>query len=300
MYYERACLGNKNTTTEALRKFYEKDNYKILKKDGVFDNIIELASFWNDVSNQENDKFSEKVLRKFFVLNFAPNGMWTYCTSVYFMHNKDSLGLLNQEKFEEFLEKIIGFIWTYAITNPGVNALRGPVYNEMINIVNNNPIAFKNYKFDRDEIKRTFDSVAFNNGRPITKSMLAWWAYSNQTQELLDIDIKFDIEHIYAKNRQKMSRENLLTDPKNIESLGNKSFLEKKINIRASDYRFEDKKKYYKGFTGSSNQTKAGTKIKDLLELTNKEDFIEDDILKRKEIIINEFVNYLNMNDLLT
>ena len=34
MYYERALMGNKNTTTEALRKFYEKDNYKLLKNEG--------------------------------------------------------------------------------------------------------------------------------------------------------------------------------------------------------------------------------------------------------------------------
>ena len=36
-----------------------------------------------------------------------------------------------------------------------------------------------------------------------------------------------------------------LTNPNNMESLGNKSILEKKINIRASDYRFSDKIKYY-------------------------------------------------------
>lgn len=30
MYYERAIRGIKSSTTEALRKFYEKDNYKIL------------------------------------------------------------------------------------------------------------------------------------------------------------------------------------------------------------------------------------------------------------------------------
>src|SRR5699024_7155726 len=103
MYYERALMGNKNTTTEALRKFYEKDNYELLKKVGVFNNLIELAGFWNDIENQEQNKFSENVLRKLFVLNYAPNGMWTYFTSVYFMHYKDDEGLLNQDKFNDFL-----------------------------------------------------------------------------------------------------------------------------------------------------------------------------------------------------
>ena len=31
MYYERAKQGIKQTTTEALRKFYERDGYKLLK-----------------------------------------------------------------------------------------------------------------------------------------------------------------------------------------------------------------------------------------------------------------------------
>src|SRR5699024_10159239 len=158
MYYERALMGNKNTTTDALRKFYEKDNYELLKKVGVFNNLMELAGFWNDIENQEQNKYSENVLRKVFVLNYDPNGMWTYFTSVYFMHYKDDEGLLNQDKFNDFLGKSIAFIWTYAIANPGVNALRGPVYNEMINIVNDRPITFENYKFDKELVRSAFDS----------------------------------------------------------------------------------------------------------------------------------------------
>ena len=242
MYYERALMGNKNTTTEALRKFYEKDDYKLLKNEDVFNNLIELANFWNDVENQNSEKFSKDVLRKLFVLYYAPNGMWTYFTSVYFMKNKDNDGLLNQEAFNDFLGKSIGFIWASAIMNPGVNSLRGPIYNEMINIVNDNPITFENYKYKREELEKVFNDYIFNNQRPITRSMLTWWAFMNPEQKLLNTEIKFDIEHIFPKNRQ-----NKLVNLKNLESLGNKSLLEKKINIRASDYRFKDKTNYYKG-----------------------------------------------------
>lgn len=42
-----------------------------------------------------------------------------------------------------------------------------------------------------------------------------------------------------------------------MESLGNKSILEKKINIRASDYRFSDKIKYYQGFTTNKGKKKV-------------------------------------------
>lgn len=70
--------------------------------------------------------------------------MWTYFVSVYFMQNKDDEGLLDDEKFYTFLQKITGFIWTYAITNPGINALRTPVYAEMVNIVMISLLNFQN------------------------------------------------------------------------------------------------------------------------------------------------------------
>ena len=48
---------------------------------------------------------------------------------------------------------------------------------------------------------------------------------------------------------------------RNVEILGNKVLLEKRLNIRASDYRFVDKVKYYKGFT-TANADKIGYVLK--------------------------------------
>lgn len=246
-------------TSDSLRKFYEKNSYALLKDANTLTELIVLAEFWEDVSNQDTERFSNRVLKRFFVLNYAPNGMWTYFVSVYFMQNKDDEGLLDDEKFYTFLQKITGFIWTYAITNPGVNALRTPVYAEMVNIVNDKPVEFSKYKFDADTIRSMFDNFSFNNARPITKAMIAWWAYQNDKQPLLSLETTFEIEHIYARNRNE--KENSLTDARNVESLGNKALLEKRINIRASDYRFADKKKYYEGFTNSKGQVKEGSKL---------------------------------------
>lgn len=300
MYYERALMGNRKTTTEALRKFYEKDNYKLLKNNEVFDNLIDLANFWNDVQIQNADKFSKDVLRKLFVLNYAPNGMWAYFTSVYFMHNKDSDKLLDQKEFNDFLGKSIGFIWAYAIVNPGVNALRSPVYNEMINIVNNREVTFENYKFEKNKLREAINNYRFSNQRPITKSMLAWWAFLDEEQELIDINIKLDIEHIFPKNRQNKGEQNTLENIGNLESLGNKALLEKRINIRASDYRFEDKVKYYKGYINNRNQKKEGTKIVELQKFVDtREDFIEIDIENRKNQIIDKFLTYLESYNLI-
>lgn len=298
MYFERAKMGIKSSTTEALRKFYEKDNYKLLKNDEVFENLIILANFWNDVSNQNVERFSDRVLRRLFVLNYAPNGMWTYFVSVYFMQNKDKDGILNDKKFYEFLNKITAFIWTYAITNPGVNALRTPVYAEMINIVENKSVKFNDYRFDEGIVKNLLNTFGFFNARPITKSMLAWWALHNDNQSLLSLETVFEVEHIFARSRQ--DKEKSLQNPKNIEVLGNKVLLEKRINIRASDYRFEDKVKFYQGFTNSRNQYKKGTDINELLSLAETNtDFTEKDIESRNACIINSFISFLKDNDLI-
>lgn len=294
MYYERAKTGNKSSTTEALRKFYEKNHYALLKNDYVFSNLIELADFWEDVTNLNLDRFdNENVLRKLFVLNYAPNGMWTYFVSVYYIQHKDNWDNVD---FEKFLEKNIAFIWAYALTNSGVNALRTPIYAEMINIVENKPVTFNDFKFDEAGLKNVLQTYEFSNRRPITKSMLTWWAFQDEAQELLSLDTNLEIEHIFAINRQE--NEKSLKNEKNLECLGNKVLLEKRINIRASDYRFSDKKKYYQGYT-KGKKIKDGTHVNELLQLINKEDFNENDIIQRGIMIENTFIEYLKKENLL-
>lgn len=298
MYYERAKQGNKKTTTEALRKFYEKESYALLHNDETLKNLEDLVDFWNTISKQDSERFSERILRKLFVLHYAPNGMWTYFLSVYFMQNKDENNNLNEEKLYEFLKKTIAFIWAYAITNPGVNALRTPIYAEMINIVNNQDVTFNDFKFDEFAVRNIITNYGFWNQRPVTKSMLAWWAFEDKEQKLISIDDVFEIEHIYPKKRQEMEKS--LTNDRYLDFLGNKALLEKKINIRASDYRLEDKKKYYNGYIDGRNQEKLGTQIKELRDLANEKiDFKETDIIERNKKIIDSFIENLRINNLL-
>lgn len=49
MYYIRAKMGIMSSTTEALRKFYEKDSYALLKNEKILADLIILAEFWEDV-----------------------------------------------------------------------------------------------------------------------------------------------------------------------------------------------------------------------------------------------------------
>ena len=297
MYYERAKQGIKLTTTEALRKFYEKDKYAILKREETLDNLEKLLLFWKCIYCQDDTVFSDRILRRLAVLNYAPNGMWTYLVSVYFMQYKNSDNMLEDQAFYDFLNKITAFIWTYAFMRPGVNALRSPAYPEMIEIVNERPVDFSEYKFDVAAVRNVIENYVFTNGRPITKSMLAWWAYNEEKQQLIPLDVTLEIEHIFSRKRQENERS--LIDKNSLESLGNKALLEKSINIRASDYRFADKKKYYIGFTNDKGKVKDGTKIVELAEMaTKQDDFAESNIINRKKEIIDAFIEYLELNQL--
>ncbi len=295
MYYRRAKLGIRDTTTQSLRDFFSRDAYAMLKSEETLGDLESLLGFWKKVDGQFG--FSDRVLRKLFVLGYAPNGMWTYLLSVWFLSKRDPEGELDDEDLYRFLDLITAFIYAYAIERPGVNALRTPVYPEMINIVNNRPVTFSNHRFGRDDIAGRFRSYVFTNGRPVTKSMLAWWAFNDADQPLLDNDTTLEIEHIYARKRNEIEP---LSKKSNLEALGNKSILEKRVNIRAADYRFADKKKYYKGFVDGNGKEREGTSVVELKKLAcSRDDFTEQDIEARTERIISAFVDYLGANDLL-
>lgn len=298
MYYERAMRRIDSSTTEALRKFYGKDDYAILKNDTTFQNLEDLAKFWEDVYTQNEDRFSQEILRKLYVLCYAPNSMWGYVLSVYYMRNRQQDGLLEEKSLAMFLDKITAFIWSYAVTNPGVNSLRTPIYAEMINIIDGKYVEFEKFKFDRTSLSTSFGNYEFRNTRPITKSMLTWWAIKYANQELPSLETTFDIEHIYARNRNE--KEQSLSNPIKVESLGNKAVLEKRINIRASDYRFEDKKKYYNGYTNSQGKEKEGTIVKELIDMSaSKSDFTERDIDARRTEMLESFYSFVESNGLL-
>ena len=294
MYFERAKKGVKLSTLEGLRKFYEAGSYSLLTKhhERTFANLIALADFWNDVVKQDAVRFSDRVLRRLFVLNYAPNSMWTYITSVYFLQNRDSEGLLDDEKFYTFLNRITAFIWAFTILRPGVNLLRTPLFAEMFSIVQGKESVLSDYAFSLEELQNTLRVYGFTNNRPITRAMLAWFAFNNEKQELITpLELTFEIEHIYARNRT--------PTPANLEALGNKSLLESRINIRASDYRFQDKAKYYLGHVIVRGKNREKTKIYELQELAKtRNDFTEQDIAQRTDEIIDAFMAFIKANGL--
>ena len=299
MYFIRAKRdNNKSSTTESLRRFYERDKYSVLKQDDTFENLKDLAQFWEDITDQNRERFSEEVLKKLFILNYAPNSMWNYFISVYYLANRTEDGKLDDEDFKMFLDRTIAFIWGYAIMHPGVNALRTPIFAEMLNIVNLNEVTFSDFKFDKEQTRSAILIYDFKNGRPITKSMLALRMMLNKEQSYPKLSQQFDIEHIYPRKRQE--NEKGLSNNRQIDLLGNKSLLEKRVNIRASDYRFEDKIKYYQGFDNSRGQRIGGTENLELKNISNVyKKFGEKEIVERTNLFIDDFMNLLDKNGLI-
>lgn len=288
MYYRRAKKGIRDTTTKSLRDFYSEGGYEILKDDSTLDDLEALLAFWKQVDAQEG--FSERVLRRLFVLNYAPNGMWAYLLSTWFLAKRNAENELDDEDLYNFLRYITGFIYAYALERPGVNALRGPVYPALIDIVEGREVDFSAHLFNRETITGRFKSYQFSNQRRFTRSMLVWWAYTDPEQPLMDLDTTLEIEHIYARKRNEVSP---LADCSNLEALGNKAMLEKRVNIRASDYRLIDKRKYYEGYVNDKGVKVSGTAVHELLDVAQRDDFTEADIEARTERIILAFVDWL-------
>ena len=296
MYFLRSKEGTKSSTTEALRKFYERNKYQYLKQQHTISELKALALFWKSVSNQDKNRFSEGVLKRLFVLNYAPNGMWQNITSVYFLQNRNNEGILEDTKFSKFLDKITAFIFAYAVTNPGVNALRTPVYDEMVSIVNGTDATFSKYKFNQMQSRSFFENYVFTNQRSITRSMITWYAFTFPNQQLLDVKEIYHLEHIYPKKRQEMEKG--LKSERNLDSLGNKILLEASINIKASDYHFEDKKKIYSG-KQRRGKNKDASRIAEIDDLIRQPEFEEKHLMDRSKSILDKFFDFLQKEDLI-
>lgn len=89
-----------------------------------------------------------------------------------------------------------------------------------------------------------------------------------------------------------------LSNDKLLDSLGNKVLLEQSINIKASDYHFTDKKKFYMGEM-RCGANKKPSEIIELHQIAQLPDFTEQTIIERNRRIINRFIAYLANEHLL-
>jgi hypothetical protein len=89
-----------------------------------------------------------------------------------------------------------------------------------------------------------------------------------------------------------------LQNKSNLESLGNKVLIEASINIKASDYHFEDKKKIYSGEV-RRGKNKDTSKIAEISQLSSYQEFNEQQIIDRNKAILDKFFDFLHSEDLI-
>ena len=299
MYYaktKRAIKADKriSDTFSNMRDFYSECSYEIFQSEESFEDLVTLANFWDDVA-ERNEKFSSRVLKKFYILDCSPYSVWSNVVSLYFMSNRDSENNLEEEKFCAFLDKVTAMILMNAISESGTQNIRRPFVLEFKDIFHGEPLEFDTQFKPQEKIFcRRLTDMRFSNNKKVTRMMLTWWLFRDGAQELPPLGMDLHIEHIFAKKRQELHNE--LRNPDALEFLGNKSLLEKTINIRASDYRIVDKKIYYLG----DGKSKTGSFNLELQRLAKThDDFTEEDILERNEEIFNAFIDYLRENNLL-
>ncbi len=296
MYYLLAKENTKSDTFKGLRIYYEKNDYEILKSAEVFEDLMTLANFWNDIAARNEQRFSPRILKRLYVLSYSPYALWENIVSLYIMSRYKKKDF-DEEKFYKFLHKITAMFLMFAIVQPGVQAIRRPFLLEFQNILHGEELNFEQFTQDKRFFRAQLENTKFSQSKAITRAMLAWWLFQNDEQKELPPDnANLEIEHIYAK---KLHETKPLANVENLELLGNKSLLEKRINIYASNLPFANKKIYYRGETNKKNA--KPTFNQELLELAKKEDedFTENDILARNEKIFDGFINYLEENKLL-
>lgn len=300
LYYaktKKAVEQNKliSNAFNKMRDFYSENNYELLRDKDVYEDLETLAQFWDDVANR-SDRFSPQVLKKLYVLSYSPYSVWSYVVSLYFMSWRET----DEKDFCQFLDKITALILLNGVLDFGTQTIRRPFVLEFKNIYNGEPIKFEQYRQKESFVRSRLGEMNFSNSKMITRAMLAWWTFQNPAQDLPPLGVELQIEHILSKKRQELHH--VLENPDALEFLGNKSLLEKTINIRAADYRFIDKKKYYLGWQppGKGKKYQACTfnlELRGLAETHN--DFREEDIIDRNEKIFDTFIEYLRGNDLL-
>lgn len=299
IYYILANKGNIPTTLKSIRSLYSENNYEILHDENLIENIWFLAYIWEAVQSQNSKIFSKDILKKFFILNYAPTNLWRNLVSVYFLiHKPQDLNKFSfltgtiEEELCELLDIIISFILVYGFYKPGNDALKYAINKAMTKIVNKEDVGtiFSDFVV-KTQIRNYIDAFDFSNRKPMTKFILMWWIfYYDKNQELLK-GKRYHIEHILAVERAK---EINIEDDSVVEALGNKTILEGSINSSIGKEELEDKIKLW---------NKKGTQIFELREFekkySNKKDFTKENINERTEKIISEFIKDLENKGLL-
>lgn len=254
-----------------------------MKDEKLFSEIQELSDFW---CGDFDDKIKLRASQFFDVINLFPNQYPKSLISAFYFYCKDkNLDFFDDKNLLPFLSKMIANLLTIYINNSTVNAIKDPVFNAYVNLYENGNLDFKIRTQDILNDKDRFKEDFFRSSGLIKTLTLLNLYLKYETQEI----IYGEVEHILPRNWQDTCYQNLNKDEagRYIESIGNKMWLEKSLNIKASNHYFKSKKEKYKD---SKFQEAVG-----LSELPQDE-WGKDDIIKREKEIFETINKFLQDN----
>lgn len=230
---------NKIKTSEiGLRPFFTKGYKNILQDSNTMSEIDQLSKFWND---EFYDSYNYRSLQFYEVLYQLPNEYWKYLDSAYYMYCQDKK--INYfDKHDKFLAKVIANFLVKLINKPTIAEVKPIVFNAYTSLYSKGELDFQTDSRQILENRNLFKDQFFNANKliPALLTLNLYLKYPNQ-----ETDIKAEIEHIFPKTTQWRSSYTGWSKEEAqpyIESIGNKIWLEKRLNIKASNNYFDDKK----------------------------------------------------------
>lgn len=283
MHNIRAKEGEK-TSVIGLRPFFLQKHKDILINPKTMQDIVDLSDYW---SGEYDDKYSLKSQQFFDVLSVFPNDYWKYLISVCHLYYRDN-NINFAEKSDELLPKIVANMLVKFINKPTIADIKPIVFNAYTSLYKKGVMEFdtdtKQILENESLFRAQFDKAS---NKLITTLVTLNLYLKYEDQEV----IYGEIEHIHPQTTKWRTSytgwENKDEAKRYIESIGNKIWLEKKLNIWASNKYFDDKKNEYK----KSNFKEA----QELAEL-KQNDWLKDDIIKRGNDIYQRLLEFFKKN----
>lgn len=275
--------NNMKTSEIGLRPFFTKEYKEDLQNSMA--EITELSKFWN---GEYDESYSLKSFQLYEVLFGLPNEYWKYLDSAYYIYcKKKNLDYFEVHTHEKFLSRLITHCIVKFIDKPTISVIKPIIFNAYTSLYEKDEIDFQTDTQQILENESHFKEQFFKAYKLIP-SLLTLNLYLKYPEQ--ETNISGEIEHIFPKTTN--WRKNYTGWDKEeakpfIESIGNKMWLEKKLNIKASNGYFDDKKEKYRD-----------SKFLEAQDLANdiKDDWLKEDIEARNEEIYERLKAFFEKN----
>lgn len=291
MFVLRAKENDRKTTTPGLRKWFAEKEFQRLHSGQVLDDLMQILNVWKVAVNHEsidNEPWSddENIRQMLDILMDYPNEFWKYPTVIYYLQYHTENDFATQ--FLMFLRHLTAeLVSTFAI-NSTVNSVKQQVLNLDAEILKS-----KEPRFDFKDVN--IEELSLKLRKPhyrLVRMLLKIIAYHDPEQHDL-LPERWEIEHIFPQKWDNMKFPVLSNDEvrAKIDHLGNKIPFEKRLNIRASNGYFSQKRKEY-AKSSIAVTLRFGAKHADW-DLDN----IDTRDVRVTDLILNEFEKWgLNQN----